>query len=194
MLSQSYVYSSRRSDTYCPCETKIPEKTWQQNIYNFLQGFFLEFTAISQSRTERWAWGIVWRNSCLSVGWKKKKRRSPVPWVLFGWEEHGLEWDYVLLYTTAVREKWLQQFALWAILSLQHNHGKNEPSVTPFTSEVHHTPTHTSDQFLQMWLSLLLFSQWEMRVAHTESLSPHFSTHACHVYKSNESGNALPRL
>lgn len=71
--SLSYVYSTRRSDTYCPCETKIPEKTWQQNLYNFLQGVFLEFNATSQSRTERRVWGRVWCNSCLSVGWKKKK-------------------------------------------------------------------------------------------------------------------------
>lgn len=75
-LSQSYVYSPWRSDNYCPWETEIPEKTWQHNLYNFLHGFFLEFNAISQSEAERWAWCMVWCNSCLWVWWKKKTKKG----------------------------------------------------------------------------------------------------------------------
>lgn len=150
-LSQSYVYSPRRSDNYCPWETKIPEKTWQHNLYNFLHGFFLEFNAISQSEAERRAWSMVWCNSCLWVWWEKKTKKRVVPWVLFGWEEHKFECKCVLLYATAVREKWLQQFVPWAISYLQTSRGKNEPSVTAFTSEIRPTATRmdlTSGQLL----------------------------------------------
>lgn len=96
---------------------------------------------------------------------KKKQKKRVVPWVLFGWEEHKFECKCALLYATAVREKWLQQLAPWTISYLQTNRGKNEPSVTAFTSEIRPTATRmelTSGQFLQTWqLSLLLLWQQE---------------------------------
>lgn len=131
---------------------------------------------------------------------KKNKKKRVVPWVLFGWEEHKFECKCALLYATAVREKWLQQFAPWAISYLQTNRGKNEPSVTAFTSEIHPTNTHGTHEW-PISPNLTAFTPVTLatteRAARTDSLSWHFSglerpTHARDVYKSNESGNALP--
>lgn len=158
-------------------------------------------SSLPQSVSERQRDGPGrWIGATVVCEWGEK-RKKVVPWVLFGWEEHMFEFERVLLYATAVREKWLQQFALWANSYLQSNHRKNEQSVTPLTSEVHHPPAradadHARHRFPAVWqLSLRLLSQRES-AACTESLSWYFphserTRHAWDVYKSNESGNAL---
>lgn len=75
-LSQSYsIYSTRRSDTYCPWETKIPQKTRQHNLYNFLYGFFLEINTISQSETERDG-PERWIGVTVVCEWGKKSKKK----------------------------------------------------------------------------------------------------------------------